>query len=71
MPRTLGVLPSGNTLRVKKTFLNKMLTDEMAKNIGMNHYYPNVRKTLGDILKALDVQFGKPLMTTNVQNVNK
>ena len=25
MPRTMGVLPSGNTLRVKKTFLNKVL----------------------------------------------
>lgn len=24
MPRTIGVLPSGNTLRVKKTFLNKV-----------------------------------------------
>ena len=71
MPRSLGVLPSGNTLRVKKTFLNKMLTDEMAKNIGMNHYYPHVRKTLSDILRALDVQFGRPLMTTNLANLNK
>lgn len=71
MPRSLGVLPSGNTLRVKKTFLNKMLTDEMAKNIGMNHYYPYVRKTLSDILRALDVQFGRPLMTTNLANLNK
>lgn len=25
MPRTMGVLPSGNTVRVKKTFLNKVL----------------------------------------------
>lgn len=25
MPRTVGVLPSGNTLRVKKTFLNKVM----------------------------------------------
>ena len=24
MPRTVAVLPSGNTLRVKKTFLNKV-----------------------------------------------
>lgn len=71
MPRTLGVLPSGNTLRVKKTFLNKMLTDEMAKNIGMNQYYPYVRKALGDILRALDVQLGRPLMATNLQNLNK
>lgn len=26
MPRTMGVLPSGNTLRVKKTYLNKVRT---------------------------------------------
>lgn len=71
MPRTVGVLPSGNTLRVKKTFLNKMLTDEMARTIGMNHYYPYVRKTFSDILRALDVQFGRPLMMTTVQNINK
>ena len=25
MPRSLGVLPSGNTIRVKKTFLNKVI----------------------------------------------
>lgn len=71
MPRTVGVLPSGNTLRVKKTFLNKMLTDETARTIGMSHYHPYVRKVFGDILKALDVQFGRPLMMTTVQNINK
>lgn len=35
MPTTGVVLPSGNTLRVKKIFLNKTLTDEEAKVIGM------------------------------------
>ena len=34
MPQTIGVLPSGNTLRVKKTFLNTMLTEDTAKSIG-------------------------------------
>lgn len=34
MPTTGLLLPSGNTLRVKKTFLNKTLTDEEAKVIG-------------------------------------
>lgn len=71
MPRTVGVLPSGNTLRVKKTFLNKMLTEDMARNIGISAYYPLVRKSFNDILKALDSQFGRPLMMTNTQNVNK
>ena len=71
MPRTVGPLPSGNTMRVKKTFLNKMLTDEVARDIGMSHYYPYVRKALNDILRALDVQFGRPLMATAAQNVTK
>ncbi|CAL4082255.1 unnamed protein product, partial [Meganyctiphanes norvegica] len=71
MPRTVGVLPSGNTLRVKKTFLNKMLTEDTARNIGISPYYPLVRKSFNDILKALDSQFGRPLMMTNTQNVNK
>lgn len=68
MPQTFGILPSGNTVRVKKTFLSKMLTDEMARHIGMNQYYPFVRKALGDILKALDAQLGRPFMLT--QNVS-
>ena len=29
MPQTVGVMPSGSTLRVKKTFLNKVLTGEL------------------------------------------
>ncbi|RWS23768.1 protein furry-like protein, partial [Leptotrombidium deliense] len=71
MPRTVGVLPSGNAVRVKKTFLNKMLTEDMARSIGVNYYYPFVRKALNDMLRALDVQFGRPLMMTTVQNINK
>lgn len=71
MPRTMGVLPSGNTLRVKKTFLNKMLTEDTARSIGMNSYFSHVRRVFVDILRALDVQYGRPLMMTNTQNVNK
>lgn len=71
MPRTVGVLPSGNTLRVKKTFINKVLTEDTAKSIGMSQYYFYVRKAFDDILKALDVQYGRPLMMTTVQNANK
>ncbi|XP_050300806.1 protein furry isoform X2 [Anthonomus grandis grandis] len=71
MPRSVGVLPSGNTLRVRKTFLNKMLTEDTAKSIGMNAYFPHVRLVFVDILRALDTQCGRPLMMTNTQNVNK
>ena len=48
-----------------------MLTEDAARNIGLAAYYPLVRKAFNDILKALDTQFGKPLMMTNTQNVNK
>ncbi|XP_028968950.1 protein furry [Galendromus occidentalis] len=71
MPRTVGVLPSGSTLRVKKTFINKALTEDTAKSIGMSQYYYYVRKAFDDILRALDAQFGKPLMMTSTQNSNK
>ncbi|KAL1131075.1 hypothetical protein AAG570_012312 [Ranatra chinensis] len=71
MPRTSGVLPSGNTLRVKKTFLNKMLTEDTARSIGMSAYFPHVRRVFVDILRALDMHYGRPLMMTSTQNVNK
>ncbi|XP_059216177.1 protein furry isoform X3 [Stomoxys calcitrans] len=71
MPRTVPVLPSGNTLRVKKTYLNKMLTDDTARSIGMSTYFPHVRRVFVDILRALDVHYGRPLMMTNTQNQNK
>ncbi|XP_046735470.1 protein furry [Diprion similis] len=71
MPRTMGVLPSGNTMRVKKTFLNKMLTEDTARSIGMSSYFPYVRRVFVDILRALDVHYGRPLMMTSTQNVNK
>ncbi|XP_034942121.1 protein furry isoform X2 [Chelonus insularis] len=71
MPRTMGVLPSGNTMRVKKTFLNKMLTEDTAKSIGMSSYFPHVRRVFVDILRALDVHYGRPLMMTSTQNMNK
>lgn len=48
-----------------------MLTEDTARTIGISAYYPLVRKAFNDILKALDAQFGRPLMMTNTQNVNK
>lgn len=71
MPRTVGVLPSGNTLRVKKTYINKMLTDDTARSIGMSSYFPHVRRVFVEILRALDVHYGRPLMMTSTQNLNK
>ena len=71
MPRTVAVMPSGSTLRVKKTFLSKMLTDETAINIGISSYYPYVRKVFDDIIRALDSQFGRPFLLTNAQTASK
>jgi len=44
MPQTMGVLPSGSTLRFKKTFINKFLSEQTANNIGLASYYGHVRK---------------------------
>ncbi|XP_069049817.1 protein furry homolog-like isoform X4 [Lepisosteus oculatus] len=71
MPTTGVTLPSGNTLRVKKIFLNTTLTDEEAKVIGMSLYYPQVRKALDNILRHLDKEVGRSMSMTNVQMSNK
>lgn len=39
MPNTTGMLPSGSSLRVKKSFLNKPLTEEAAKDLGIFKYF--------------------------------
>ncbi|XP_036421109.1 protein furry homolog isoform X3 [Colossoma macropomum] len=71
MPNTGATLPSGNTLRVKKTYLSKTLTEEEAKVIGMSLYYSQVRKAIDNILRHLDKEVGRCMMLTNVQMLNK
>uniref|UniRef100_H2UL19 Furry homolog, like n=1 Tax=Takifugu rubripes TaxID=31033 RepID=H2UL19_TAKRU len=71
MPTTGIIMPSGNTLRVKKIFLNTTLTDEEAKVIGMSLYYPQVRKALDNILRHLDKEVGRSMSMTNIQMSNK
>ncbi|XP_077574079.1 protein furry homolog-like isoform X2 [Stigmatopora nigra] len=71
MPTTSIIMPSGNTLRVKKIFLNTTLTDEEAKVIGMSLYYPQVRKALDNILRHLDKEVGRSMSMTSVQMSNK
>ena len=48
-----------------------MLTEDTARSIGMSSYFPHVRRVFVDILRALDVHYGRPLMMTSTQNVNK
>uniref|UniRef100_A0A6Q2YCD8 Furry homolog, like n=1 Tax=Esox lucius TaxID=8010 RepID=A0A6Q2YCD8_ESOLU len=71
MPTTGVIMPSGNTLRVKKIFLATTLTDEEAKVIGMSLYYPAVRKALDNILRHLDKEVGRSMSMTSVQMSNK
>ncbi|XP_054884165.1 protein furry homolog isoform X5 [Poeciliopsis prolifica] len=71
MPNTGCSLPSGNTLRVKKIYLSKTLTDEEAKVIGMSQYYVHVRKAIDSILRHLDKEVGRCMMMTNAQMLNK
>ncbi|XP_033646304.1 protein furry homolog-like isoform X1 [Asterias rubens] len=71
MPTTTRIMPSGNTLRVRKTFLNKQLTEDAAKSIGVLPYYPGIRKAMDGIIKSLDAAVGRALLMTNVQCLNK
>ncbi len=71
MPQTMGMMPSGNTLRFKKTFINKYLSDDQARSIGMASYYPHVRKAFDAILRLLDNQVGKPVLRTKTECVNR
>ncbi|CAB0032285.1 unnamed protein product [Trichogramma brassicae] len=51
--------------------LQMMLTEDTARSIGISSYYPHVRRVFVDILRALDTHYGRPLMMTNTQNLNK
>uniref|UniRef100_A0A8C5DYV2 Protein furry homolog n=1 Tax=Gouania willdenowi TaxID=441366 RepID=A0A8C5DYV2_GOUWI len=71
MPNTGATLPSGNSLKKKKTYLSKTLTEEEAKLIGMSLYYSQVRKALDNILRQLDKEVGRCMMLTSAQMLNK
>ena len=71
MPQSQSTLPSGSTVRVKRTFLNKMLNDNTAKTIGIHQYYPHILKAFDSMLRALDLQVGRQLLLTKSENVGK
>ena len=62
MPVTGAVLPSGNTLRVKKTYLSKTLTEEEAKMIGVLDLC---------VKDVLDMGFIKPLKWSKIFTVSE
>uniref|UniRef100_UPI00358FEF42 LOW QUALITY PROTEIN: protein furry homolog-like n=1 Tax=Myxine glutinosa TaxID=7769 RepID=UPI00358FEF42 len=71
MPTTTMALPSGSTLRVKNTFLNKTLTEDEAKAIGMSQYYSQVCKVLDLILRQLDKEVGRNMTLAGGQPGSK
>lgn len=51
MPRTMGVLPSGNTMRVKKTYLNKVYI------IHIYHFYAYIIHIESDVFTNVFLRF--------------
>ncbi|CAK9301993.1 unnamed protein product [Gordionus sp. m RMFG-2023] len=72
MPQNLVSLPSGNTIRKKKTFVNKTLSEKMALELGISsEYFVPIIKSYESILNVLDNHMGKPYLMVNSQNYNK
>lgn len=51
--------------------INKMITDDIAKSIGIYPYCSHIQRSFNDILKALDTQYGRPLLLNTSQNLNR
>ncbi|XP_071847950.1 protein furry homolog-like isoform X4 [Apostichopus japonicus] len=68
MPATTRIMPSGSTLRVRKTFLSKQLTNDAAKSIGVDGIFASIKKALENIIRQLDTTVGKTLLMTNAQS---
>ena len=56
--------------RTRRNFLTHTLTDNLARQIGLQQYLPGVKRALGQILHHLDNSVGKPLLATNTQAWN-
>uniref|UniRef100_A0A915PVF0 Uncharacterized protein n=1 Tax=Setaria digitata TaxID=48799 RepID=A0A915PVF0_9BILA len=61
MPRSMAL---SSSQRLKKTYISRPLTAEIARSIGIELYYAPCRRAFDSILRALDSQVGKPLMMT-------
>lgn len=68
MPNTVCIAASN---AIRRAHVNKILSDETAKAIGLYPYHNQIQRSFNDILKALDNQFGKPMLLTNTHNTNK
>ncbi|VDK52854.1 unnamed protein product [Anisakis simplex] len=68
MPRSMA---SNATQRMKKTYISRPLTPDIARSIGLEQYYGPCRKAFDNILRTLDIQVGKPLLLTATQTRGK
>lgn len=60
-----AVAAGGGTMRVKRSLLGSTLTDAAASSLGIQPYLPQVRRAFDGILRMLDAQVGRSLLTTN------
>ncbi|MCP9258877.1 Protein furry, partial [Dirofilaria immitis] len=68
MPHSMTV---SSSQRLKKTYISRPLTVEIARSIGIELYYAPCRRAFDSILRALDLQVGKPLMMTTTHTRGK
>uniref|UniRef100_A0A915AQL7 Cell morphogenesis protein N-terminal domain-containing protein n=1 Tax=Parascaris univalens TaxID=6257 RepID=A0A915AQL7_PARUN len=68
MPRSMA---SNATQRMKKIYISRPLTADIARSIGLEQYYAPCRKAFDTILRTLDAQVGKPLLLTAAQTRGK
>uniref|UniRef100_A0A914YZJ8 Cell morphogenesis protein N-terminal domain-containing protein n=1 Tax=Panagrolaimus superbus TaxID=310955 RepID=A0A914YZJ8_9BILA len=71
MPRTIVPVASGTIQRMRKTYLTRPLTADVARSIGLELYYLPCRKAFDAILRTLDTDVGKCLMLTSSRTKGK
>jgi hypothetical protein len=72
MPQSMGhPLPSGTIQRIKRTYITRPLTPDVAHTIGFDQYYYPCRKAFDAILRALDTQVGRNYLLTALQTRGK
>ena len=63
-------MPSGNTIRGKKTFLHSPLVEEQARTVGLDKYLPTVARALRQLLLTLDNLVGSTYLATRNQKID-
>lgn len=69
MPQSLGnnMMPSGTVQRIKRTYITRPLTHDVAVAIGLDKYLLRCRKAFDSILRSLDTQVSRNFLLTDSQ----